>query len=345
MTIRWGIIGCGNVTEHKSGPAFQRARGSDLRFVMRRDAALARDYAHRHAVPRWTTDATELIHAPDVDAVYIATPVGTHASYAIEAMRAGKPAYVEKPMARHAKECEAMVAAASSAGQKLFVAYYRRALPRFELVKRRLDEGAVGTLTSVRYHYASPSHRKPAGGDLPWRLQARHAGGGLFLDLGSHALDIFDDLLGPLEGVQGHAARSTAGHHAVEETVAMSFRAAKGAVGVASWNFAADQRIDEVELTGTEGRLTFAVFGETPLVLRRGDDTELIEMGNPEHIQQPLIQSIVDELQGRGTCPSTGETAMRTSRVMDAVLSGYYGGRDDAFWERPETWPGARFDR
>jgi len=59
-------------------------------------------------------------------------------------------------------------------------------------------------------------------------------------------------------------------------------------------------------------------------------------------VAQPLIQSVVDDLLGRGECPSTGESARRTSRVMDRVLDAYYGGRGDAFWSRPQTWPGRR---
>jgi 1,5-anhydro-D-fructose reductase (1,5-anhydro-D-mannitol-forming) len=69
---------------------------------------------------------------------------------------------------------------------------------------------------------------------------------------------------------------------------------------------------------------------------------ETFDRPNPPHIQQPLIQSIVDELHGQGACPSTGESAARTTWVMDQVLSDYYGGREDAFWTRPESWLGRK---
>ena len=98
-TIRWGIIGCGNVTEVKSGPGFQKAKNSALVAVMRRNGALAEDYARRHNVPRWTDDAQALIDDPEVDAVYVATPPAFHIEYTIQAARAGKPVYVEKPLA------------------------------------------------------------------------------------------------------------------------------------------------------------------------------------------------------------------------------------------------------
>ena len=130
-TVRLGIIGCGNVTEVKSGPGFQKAKDSSLVAVMRRTGELAQDYAGRHDVPRWYADAEALIGDPEVDAIYIATPPSSHKEYVILAARAGKPIYVEKPMARTHAECQAMIAICREAGVPLYVAYYRRALPRF----------------------------------------------------------------------------------------------------------------------------------------------------------------------------------------------------------------------
>ena len=130
-TIRWGIIGCGDVTEVKSGPALQKADHSALVAVMRRNGQLAEDFARRHGVPQWYDDAAALIHDPAVDAVYIATPPSSHKEYTLMSAAAGKPVYVEKPMARNTAECQAMIAACHKANVPLFVAYYRRALARF----------------------------------------------------------------------------------------------------------------------------------------------------------------------------------------------------------------------
>jgi hypothetical protein len=121
----------------------------------------------------------------------------------------------------------------------------------------------------------------------------------------------------------------------------MRFSVAGAALGTAHWNFASDARADEVVVQGDAGELRFSTFGNEPLELRRSGGVEAFDLPNPSHIQQPMIQSIVDELLGRGRSASTGVTAARTSAVMDAALASYYGGRDDAFWLRPETWPGA----
>jgi len=339
--IRWGIIGCGSVTEVKSGPALQRAQGSRLVAVMRRTPGLAEDYARRHGVPKWHEQADALINDPEVDAVYIATPPGSHLQYAMAVCRAGKCAYVEKPMARNYEECREMVEAFQRAELPLFVAYYRRALDRFLKAKELIEIGRLGRVTGVTYHYSSSHHRTIDPHNLPWRLQVPHSGGGIFMDLGSHTLDILDFLLGPIEEAAGTAVNLT-GLHEAEDSVSMYMRLASGAIGTASWNFAAARDKDLIEIAGTEGRLSLSTFGDEPLALETWGGTEKFERPNPPHVQQPLIQTMVDDLLGRGKCPSTGRSASRTAAVMDAVLTGYYGTRDGAFWERPETWPGRK---
>ena len=343
--IRWGILGCGDVTEVKSGPGFQKANGSQLVAVMRRNGALAADYAKRHGVPRWYDDARALVNDPEVDAVYVATPPGAHLDGALLAAAAGKPCYVEKPMARHTPECDAMIAAFAAAKQKLFVAYYRRALPRFLKVRELLATGALGQLTGVAYRFASPAHQpgttaiatgSPA---LMWRAQTSTSGGGLLLDLGSHVLDLLDFCCGPLEDVVGRAARvATLGE--VEDAVVMTFRTSAGVPATAAWNFASQAKEDALEFSGTAGRISLSIFDGAPVWLATAHGIEHFDLPYPAHIAQPLIQTVVDDLLGRGTCPSTGESARRTTAVMDRVLAGYYGGRDDAFWTRPDTWPG-----
>ncbi|QDU36105.1 1,5-anhydro-D-fructose reductase [Maioricimonas rarisocia] len=337
--IRWGMIGCGDVAEVKSGPGFQKANGSRLVAVMRRSGYRARDYASRHGVPRWYDNATSLIHDPEVDAVYIATPPGSHRDYALDVCAAGKPAYVEKPMARNATECREMVDAFKARNIPLFVAYYRRALPRFLKVQELVADGRLGTLTQVSYRYDRPEWPDLNRQQLPWRLQAVESGGGLFFDVGSHVLDILDFVLGPLGEVEGTAA-NRGGAYEVEDSVAMSFRTRSGIPGAATWNFSSCCSRDCLELTGTAGQLSLAVFGNSPVRLERDGRIEEIDLPSPEHIQQPMIQSIVNTLLGRGECCSTGESAARTAAVMDRAVGRYYGSRADQFWTDPQCWPG-----
>jgi 1,5-anhydro-D-fructose reductase (1,5-anhydro-D-mannitol-forming) len=235
--------------------------------------------------------------------------------------------------------CEKKSGPGFQVGVPLFVAYYRRALPRFVRARELIAAGRLGRITSVDYVHATPRHRIEAAGELPWRLDAAQSGGGLFLDLGCHTLDVIDFLLGPLEAVQGLGRNL--GHFApVEDAVAMTFAVAGGAVGTAQWNFLSDTETDRLEIRGTDGLVCLSTFGHEPVRFNGSGREERFDFARPECIEQPLIQTVVDELEGRGTCPSTAASALRTARVMDQVLGTYYGGRDDAFWQRPETWPG-----
>ncbi len=312
--IRWGIIGCGDVCEVKSGPGFRKADRSELVAVMRRDQDKARDFARRHGVPRWYGDAASLLADPEVDAVYIATPPGSHLEHAVAVAAAGKPCYVEKPMARDYAECVSMNDAFTRAGVPLFVAYYRRCLPRFVRVKQLLDDGAIGALTSVAVRHM----RRPTA-HAGWRFDPAFSGGGLFLDVGSHTLDLLDHWLGALEDVAGVASSSRQAD--IEDAVAISFRTRSGAIGIGAWNFVADRDEEYVELVGTLGRICVGVFSSDPVQLQTCEGVRTFAEPAPPHVQQPLIQTIVDQLLGRGCCPSTGETGARTSRVMDVALS------------------------
>ncbi len=324
QTIRWGIIGCGNVTEVKSGPGFQQANSSSLQAVMRRTGHLAKDYAHRHGVPTWYDDAQALIHDPEVDAIYIATPPSSHKAYTLMAAQAGKPVYVEKPMALNFEDCQEMIAACRSAEVPLFVAYYRRALPRFLKVKELLEEQAIGEVhfvtvslyQSVRQEELDPKH-------LPWRVIPQIAGGGRFVDLASHMLDFLDFALGPIRSVRGFAANQ-AGHYPAEDIVTSAFIFESGVQGVGTWCFTSFEELDLTEIVGSRGKICYSTFGDEPVSLTTAEGTTEFSIEYPPHIQQPLIQTVVDELTGVGRCPSTGQSAARTTRIMDQLLKSYY---------------------
>jgi len=321
QTIRWGIIGAGDVTEVKSGPGFQKAEHSALTAVMRRSGDLAREYARRHGIPFWTDDAQALIDHPDVDAIYIATPPYAHKPYTLAAARAGKPVYVEKPMAMNHHECQDMIAACGAADVPLFVAYYRRALPRFLKIKELIDNGAVGevrTVSVVLHQRPHPQYLDPD--HLPWRVRPEIAGGGLFLDMGCHTLDFLDYVLGPIRAVTGFAGNQ-GGHYPAEDVVTGSFVFESGVQGVGTWCFTSSQERDQTEITGTRGVLAFSSFDTQPITLTTADGTRAFDIENPAHVQQPLIQTVVDALNGIAPCPSTGVSAARTSWVTDQLLN------------------------
>ena len=317
--IRWGMIGCGDVAERKSGPAFSRIEGSTLAAVMSRNGARAQDYARRHGVPRWHDDAQAIIGADDIDAVYIATPTSSHHELALRCAAAGKPVYVEKPMAMGVTEATAMVDACRDAQVPLWVAYYRRALPRILEVDRLLRSGAIGDVLLVRSERFEPL---PAPETMDWRYDPSVSGGGLFFEAVCHVLDALDLLFGPIEEAHG-AAANLVGAYRPEDTVVASYRFASGVLGSGAWCFASDTRRQGEEVIGTRGRLLFSIADPDPIVWECDGERHTIEVEDPPHIQEPLIRTIVDELHGRGTCPSPGSVALRTTRVTERILRSF----------------------
>jgi predicted dehydrogenase len=332
--VRWGIIGVGDVTERKSGPGFQRAERSELVAVMRRSGDRAADYARRHGVPRWYTDADGLINDPEVDAIYVATPPDSHRDYVLRVAQAGKPVYVEKPMARSAVECDEMISACETAGVGLFVAYYRRAMPRFAMVKELLSSGRIGELRSVTIRNERPGVVDGAA-EEGWRVDPRISGGGYLVDLGSHTLDLLDWLIGPVIRASG-VATNRGGRYPAEDlvTAVLSFRS--GVEGVGLWNYDSCQYTDEVEVIGTVGALRFSCFTDDPLRLITARGTEHIDAPYPEIVQLPLIQAVVNALTGRDVWPSDGHSAVRTARVIDTLLSEYRHSHGISFASPPE---------
>jgi predicted dehydrogenase len=323
-TVRWGMIGCGDVTERKSGPGFGKAAHSELVAVMRRNGALAADYARRHGVPRWHDDADAIIRAPDIDAVYVATTPDSHRDYVLRCAAAGKPVLVEKPMALDHGQCRDMIAACRAAGVGLWVAYYRRALPRFLRVRDLVQSGAIGQVRMVVSRQFQrdrpPAEMNP--GSPPWRVDAALSGGGLFVDMASHTLDILDFMFGPTGEVRAFAGNQ-AGAYGPEDTVTATYRFASGVHGSGAWCYAADRDEEYSEIVGANGRIRFSTSKPVPIRVMRGDAIEEIAMDDPPHVHQPLIETIVGELNGQGRCPSTGECGARTTWVIDQILREY----------------------
>ncbi|MEM9604753.1 MAG: Gfo/Idh/MocA family oxidoreductase [Pseudomonadota bacterium] len=317
--VRWGILGCGDVTEVKSGPAYQAVDGFSLVAVMRRDAAKAADYARRHGVPTWYDNADALISDPSVDAVYIATPPASHAALAARVAAAGKPCCVEKPMANSLAECEAMQRAFNDAGVPLFVAYYRRSLPRFEQVAQWLATGRIGAVRHVSWRLCKPPSEADLRRELQWRTDPAVSPGGYFDDLGSHGLDILDHLLGPLVEVTGLASNQQ-GLYATPDAVVAHWRHASGATGAGTWQFGADRAEDTVTVMGSRGRIRFSVFAPFDVVLECDGTTERHTLVDPPTVQQPHVENLRRALLDGVPHPSTGASALRTARAMAAIL-------------------------
>jgi predicted dehydrogenase len=276
-------------------------------------------------VPRWSDNADDLVNAPDIDAIYVATHPNTHLDYTLRAAAAGKHVYVEKPMAMNSAECGQMIAACRRAGVSLWVAHYRRTLPRFDRLRDLLADGAIGAVRTVRTERHAPLHFQAAGSppQFDWRVDPRACTGGYFFEGVCHTLDLLDQMFGPVVEANGFCA-NMAGAYAPPDLVTGAYRFQSGIVGSGLWCYASDHSHEATEIVGETGRLVFTMANK-PLRLLRGEKSEEIVLGDPKYAQQPMIQSIVDELNGKGRCPSTGESGMRTVRVMEKILQGQRG--------------------
>ena len=323
--INWGIIGCGNVTELKSGPAFSKVADSRLVAVMRRNAALAEDYASRHNVPKFYTNAGDLINDKEINAVYIATPPGSHAEYAIKVLEAGKPVYIEKPMALNYKECLMINETAQKLRLPVFVAYYRRTLPGFLKIRNLIEAGEIGKPRFVSFQIFNYPSEEEIAGRVPWRVIPEISGAGHFFDLGSHQLDFLDFLFGPVHKVSSLAVNQ-ANHYTAEDFVSASFLFSNNIVCTGTWSFSASQEAnrDNFEIVGEKGIIKTSTFTYEPIVLINGDGHREFSNERPENIQFYLIEQIVRALSGKGEVVSTGISAARTSWVMDEVVKEYY---------------------
>ena len=323
-TVKWGFIGCGEVTEKKSGPAFGKIEGSEIVAVMSRDKEKARSYAERHGIKKYYSDAQSLVCDPEVNAVYIATPPSSHATFAIMAMKAGKPAYIEKPLASSYMDCLRVNRISKLTGIPCFVAFYRRYLPYFEKVRSIIQNEEIGKVLTVQIRFAVPPRERDynSGKEMPWRLQPEVAGGGgYFYDLASHQIDFLQYLFGPIIEAEGFC-QNMAGLYKVEDTINACFRFASGLSGSASWCFVAHEsaRRDRISIVGTRGKVVFSVFDYQPIVLDTERGQEKITVPNPPHVQMGLIEKVVRHLQGKETCDCDSISATATNWVMDRIL-------------------------
>ena len=321
--INWGFIGCGEVTEKKSGPAFNEVEGSQVVAVMSRSENKARSYAERHHVRKWYTDASELIEDPDVNAVYIATPPSSHATFAIMAMRAGKPCYIEKPLAASYNDCIRINRISEQTGVPCFVAYYRRYLPYFQKVKEIIESGTIGNVVNVQVRCSVPPRDLDfqSGKEMPWRLQPDIAGGGYFYDLAPHQIDLLQNLFGVITRAHGYPA-NRAHLYQAEDTLSACFFFESGIPGSGSWCFVGHESAKEdcIEVIGEKGSLSFSVFTYQPIEVITSEGKNLITVPNPPYVQLPLIKNVVEHLQNRAICNCDCVSATSVNWVVDRVL-------------------------
>ncbi len=317
--INWGIIGCGDVTERKSGPAFNKIAGSKLVAVMRRNAEKAKDYAYRHHVPTWYNDAKKLIADAEVNAIYVATPPVNHAEFCVAALNAGKPVYVEKPMSTNVESAKKMMEAAEQTGIKLSVAHYRRQLPYFKKIKSLIDEDAIGRVLLVNLQVLQPSKSEIIGQtEDQWRLNPSISGGGYFYDLAPHQLDLLIYFFGSDYTASGISENLSRAYYA-DDATSGSILFNKEVLFTGTWCFscAPEHAKDYCEIIGTMGRITFSFFDWKPIILDAGNRQETFNLDSLEHVQLPMIEKVVEYFRDEGPNPCSAKDGVEVMKLME----------------------------
>ncbi|SHJ71006.1 Predicted dehydrogenase [Maribacter aquivivus] len=315
--INWGIIGCGDVAEVKSGPAFQRVANSNLLSVMRRNEEKAKDFAKRHNIQHWTSNPNDILNNKNINAVYIATPPSSHLKYALQALKAGKHVYLEKPMALNADEAKQICNALKNSTNKLTMAHYRRKLPAFLKVKELLEANSIGVILHIDLQVLQ-SKKKLFVANVKdnWRIQPAVSGGGYFYDLAPHHIDLMIYFFGPIDKVLG-LTKSTTRNANVEEIVngIISFQNGIQFRGIWNFNVAENNQKDQCIIYGSEGSIEFSFFG-SELILKTIKEEQILSFTNPKHVQEPMIQATVDYFLGKEENPCQAEDGLL---VMDTI--------------------------
>jgi predicted dehydrogenase len=318
--INWGILGCGDVTEVKSGPAFNKVKNSSLTAVMRRDTEKAKDYAQRHHVPKWYDNAEKLINDPDVNAIYIATPPSSHEKYTLEAIAADKPVYVEKPMTINFDSATKMMNAAKEKNIKLVIAHYRREQPYFKKIKQVLDEKFIGDIRFARLDFYKKllSQEELKLPKNAWRVDTSIAGGGLFHDLAPHQLDLMYYFFGIVENATGFSTNQSHLYNA-DDIVSGNIHFRNGVMFSGLWcfNVGTQNEKDSCEIAGSEGKINFSVFGQQKLSVTKNSETEITVFKPLKHVQQPMIEKVVDYFLDEGPNPCSAQDGAEVMRLMD----------------------------
>ncbi|MFP6618953.1 MAG: Gfo/Idh/MocA family oxidoreductase [Pirellulaceae bacterium] len=317
MTIRWGILGCGDVARRRVATAIQQNPQSTLEAVCRRDPGKLESFREDFDVPRSYSDAQQLLADPEIDAVYIATPVYLHQQQAVAAANQGKHVLVEKPMAMSVAECDTMIEACQQNEVKLGVAYYRRFYPVIERLAQVLASGEIGQPLSVTAVTATAFTFSP-GDDGYWRVLMEQGGGGALMDIGSHRIDLFQYLFGPISEVSGFTSTLVADYQA-DNCTTLTMRFESGLHAVLQCYFGAVIDPDEFTVMGTAGRLTVSPLNGGQLVVQSATGQREETAPPAENFNTPLIDDFVTAIQDDREPGISGLQGRATNQVMEAA--------------------------
>lgn len=300
----WIVIGIGDITRRRVIPAIQAESRSHLYGVVTRDPAKAAAYNTR----AWTS-LDEALTDPNVEIVYVGTPVLLHAPQTIQSLRAGKHVLCEKPMAMHEAEATAMVRAAEASGKTFGAAYYRRCYPKVQRAKQLLAAGAIGkpVLAELTCHGWFDGT-----GPRSWLVDPVQAGGGPLFDIASHRIDVLNFLFGQPLRASGQLS-NLVHHYAVEDNATVMIEYESGVRGIVDVRWHSQVARDECRIRGTDGEIEMSPLNGAEIVYPGGRESL------PAHanLHYPLIENFVDAVEGKAPFVASGQSSFWTDWVTE----------------------------
>jgi predicted dehydrogenase len=330
--ILWGFIGCGNVVENKTGHAFNDDN-SKVQAVMRRDINKAKGSAAMFDANFWYDNIDDLLNDKNINAVYIATPPGLHLEQATKCCEKQLSTFIEKPLGRNYAESLQIVEMYKSAGVPLFVDHFRRSLSKFITIKEILGSGKIGEVLEVSFRLNKIAMKEDENDLNDWRNNVELSGGGKFIAIATHAIDMMVFLFGNFTKVFGIASNNSK-NYALEDIITMCFETDKGVLGTANFNFVANDKEDKMIIYGSKGKMEFNINGDKVKVIIEDREKEYDfdkSLLKPDVMIKEIINELITKTK-QNTC--SGEESLETYRIMDEVLDSFYKGRQNDFWER-----------
>lgn len=318
--IKWGLIGCGDISRKRIAPALRDLDSCELSAVSRANFDQAESFAREFGARKWYREWQELLADEEVEAVYIATPVHLHAAQAVAAAEAGKHVLCEKPMAMSAEGCERMIAACEENRVRLGVAYYRHFYPVIDRIRTLLSEGETGRPILVQMNAfekfdPSPSHPRR------WLLDRNLSGGGPMMDFGCHRIEVLLHLFGRVKSCRSLVSNILFDRE-VEDTATALFEFENGPQAVLSVTHAAYEPQDTLNIFGSDGSIHVAVLNEGAVRIRT-EAGERSETHAPHpNFHQPLIEDFARALSEGRDPRVDGSVGLEVARIEEVIYGG-----------------------
>ena len=318
-SLKWGLIGAGDIARKRVAPALRDLPNCDLISVSRSRADLAESFANEFGAPKWFADWHLQVADNEIEAVYIATPVYLHSQQTIAAAQAGKHVLCEKPMALSLRECDDMIAACHENDVKLGIAYYRRFYPAVNRAKEIIASGELGKVSVAQinaFEYFDPAENDPR----RWLLDNTKSGGGPMMDFGCHRVEVLMNLLGPIDRVEGITSNAPFGRE-VEDTAAALLRFENGCCATITVTHASIEPRDTLEIYGTKGSIHIPILNKGEMLIKQADK-EYAESHPPDkNVHLPLIEEFTSAIQNGARPTIDGDTGRRVAAVIEELYA------------------------